>query len=168
MAKMWRESRDEGTSRAGGVGALELGPAYLLSVSLLLLLGCDRKGGHPGSRHLRGVTSSGPRLWFLFKARGEKPGSILKIGLFGVPSGVQQDPRRLCSARVQVRSAARHRGLKDVPLPQLQRRSKLRLSSDPWPGNSLCLGAPQIDEYVNQRMNKEGCSPQARPHPHPL
>ena len=31
------------------------------------------------------------------------------------------------------------RCVKDLALPQLWLRSQLRLGSDPWPGNSICL-----------------------------
>ena len=38
----------------------------------------------------------------------------------GVPSVAQQDRWHLCSARAQVQASARHSGLKDLVLPQLQ------------------------------------------------
>ena len=50
----------------------------------------------------------------------------------------QWDQQGLCSARTQVQFLARHSGLKDLALLQLQRGSQLK--SDPWPGNSICLG----------------------------
>ena len=34
-----------------------------------------------------------------------------------------------------------HSGLKDPVWPELLRRSQLGLKSDPWPENSICLGA---------------------------
>ena len=36
--------------------------------------------------------------------------------------------------------------VKDLVLPQLQLTSQLQLQSDPWPGNSICLGAAKKEE----------------------
>ena len=65
---------------------------------------------------------------------------------WGVPAMVQQDGWHLCSAGIQVWVPARHSGLKDLALPQLQHRSQLQLKSDPWPGNSLCLKVAKKEE----------------------
>ena len=61
----------------------------------------------------------------------------------GVLAVVQQDRQRLCSTRTQVQFQARHSTLKDPALLQLWHRSKLRLRSDPWLGNSICQGQPK-------------------------
>ena len=36
--------------------------------------------------------------------------------------------------------------VKDLALPQLQHRSQLQLRSDPWSGNSMCLGAAKKEK----------------------
>ena len=36
--------------------------------------------------------------------------------------------------------------IKDLALPQLQHRSQLQLRSDPWSGNSICLGAAKKEK----------------------
>ena len=50
----------------------------------------------------------------------------------GVPVVAQRTGQHLCSATTQARVPARHSGLKDPVLPQLQHRSQLQLRSDPW------------------------------------
>ena len=61
-----------------------------------------------------------------------------------------EDSLRRCSrfcgvgaAPTQVPSLAWHSGLKDPELPQLQRRSQLRLRSDPWPRTPYAAGKPK-------------------------
>ena len=58
----------------------------------------------------------------------------------GALTMAQWDRQHFGSAGTQVQSPARHSGLKDPVLLQLQLRSKLLLRSDPWPGNSMCQG----------------------------
>ena len=38
--------------------------------------------------------------------------------------------------------------VKDPALPQLQQRSKLRIGSDPWPGNSISRGAAKKEKKM--------------------
>ena len=45
-----------------------------------------------------------------------------------------------CSTSLQIRSTVWYSQLKDPALPQLWCSSQLPLSSDLWPGNSICLG----------------------------
>ena len=52
---------------------------------------------------------------------------------------------------------AQHSGSKDPALPQLQRRLQRRLRSDPWPGNSICLGAAK--KRKEKRKSADRCSP---------
>ena len=57
----------------------------------------------------------------------------------GIPTVVQQAKNVTVVAwvtlEVQVQSLAWHSRLKNPELPQLQRRSQLRLGFSPWPGN---------------------------------
>ena len=45
----------------------------------------------------------------------------------------------------------------DLALPQLQQRSQLHLGSDPWPGNSICLGVAQKRKTFFQDEKLHGC-----------
>ena len=53
-----------------------------------------------------------------------------KVLGMGVPTVAQGDLRHTCSTRMQA-------GSLDLMLPRLQRRSKLQLGSNPWPGNAI-------------------------------
>ena len=50
--------------------------------------------------------------------------------------------------------------LKDPALLQLQHRSQLRLRSDPWPRNSVCLGVAKKEEKREREREREN-QPQA-------
>ena len=45
--------------------------------------------------------------------------------------------------------------VKDLVLLQLCYRSQLRLRSDPWPRNSICLGAAKKDKGGKERRKEE-------------
>ena len=42
--------------------------------------------------------------------------------------------------------------VKDLTLPQLQLRLRLRLSSDPWPRNSICLGVAKKEKKKSSQI----------------
>ena len=56
-----------------------------------------------------------------------------------VPAVVQWDQRHLWSTGTQVQSPIPAQWVKDPALLQLWLKSQLRLRSDPWPRNSICL-----------------------------
>ena len=56
----------------------------------------------------------------------------------GVPAVAQWEWVHPCSTRTKVLSHAQHSGFKDPAL--LWHRLQLLLTSDPWPGNSICRG----------------------------
>ena len=56
----------------------------------------------------------------------------------------QRDWWHLCSTRTQVQPQAWHSGLMDLALLQLQVTTAAQI--DPWPGNSIYLGAAKIRE----------------------
>ena len=80
----------------------------------------------------------------------------------------QKDQQHLCITRMQIRSLARHSGLKHPLLLQLWHRWQLWLRSDPWPGNSAHRGAAKKEkkkklkqkagEKVQRLPNSGDCS----------
>ena len=68
------------------------------------------------------------------------------ILLPGVPAVEQWDGQCPGSTGTKVRSPAQHSWVKDLALLQRQLRSRLRLTSDPWPGISMCHGAARKEK----------------------
>lgn len=79
------------------------------------------------------------------------PGSVyhrysMKISKFilGIPTVVQQDQPCLCSSRDLGSIPSPAQWFKDLLVLQLWCGSKLQVSFDPWPGNSLCHKAAKL------------------------
>ena len=69
---------------------------------------------------------------------------------------VQGDWWYLGHTGTQVRSSAALAQLvKDLAWLPLQLRSRLRLGSDPWPGNSICLGVAKKEKINNFCSSKD-------------
>ena len=55
-------------------------------------------------------------------------------------------------ARKKVQSSAQHSGLKRLSIAH---RSQWWIRSDPWPGNSICCGAPNNNNNNNNNKKKK-------------
>ena len=64
-----------------------------------------------------------------------------------------QDPPCLRSAGKHVWSPSQAQWVKDLVLTQLRLRWQIGLGSDPWPGNSICLGAAKKEKEKKKKSH---------------